>query len=744
MQQQNIEVLPAPDREAIRKHLTFIIEGMREYSDGRLEIAYNDENGDLKYAENFSIDNIEKIVDFAIEKNQLQRNVYTIGALLDPDTAPFGRSRDTDFYSCSAVWCDIDKVTTSAQIRASYQALPPSLVVVTGKAPHIRTHLWWKLEEPITDSEELRRILQGLQQHLGGDPMVKNVTSLMRLAGTVNWQTAKKRAAGRIVELTELKIPSNASGAVSAERLLQVYAPKEFILDTVKYQPAPDAYAPGILTALQDGREVFMHRMLAAAVINLTAQLKRWPTAQEVFDDAWPVYVQKVAARGGRTLEQDNRGQRAMQQKIGSKLRAFAYGHVQGMETLEKTIAAAQQYAAAHKPAPKTRSETVDNFDPETGEIIENKPVSPKSEIGETTVEELVSAGHLPTIPWLPVDQVERVIDVKDFVEGFLRDSENSVLYGRPNCGKTFCAIDLALHVALGRTWHRRAVEQGAGIYIALEGGHGAKNRIVAFKEHHQITQTIPLALISQAVTIATPEGFNLLLATIREIEATQGKTRFIVIDTLARAMAGMDENSTKDMSLFIAYCDALRERTGAHVMLIHHTGKDATKGARGSSALLGAVDTEIELSREDDGQIVTVSVTKQREMEKTQDMFYTLKKVTLGVDRRGKEVTSCVVAPTETDTERHAAFVPNKLRVAYDVLKNVFAMKSYIITSQDGFPGNCRVVTETDYRAALAMAGMISDKEETARQQFHRTRQGLIEAGIIRVHDHIIWQCER
>ena len=75
-----------------------------------------------------------------------------------------------------------------------------------------------------------------------------------------------------------------------------------------------------------------------------------------------------------------------------------------------------------------------------------------------------------------------------------------------------------------------------------------------------------------------------------------KGEIALIVVDTLSRAMAGANENTSEDMSQFIKNCDILRNISNAHLMIVHHTGKDAAKGARGSSALKAALDTEIEL----------------------------------------------------------------------------------------------------------------------------------------------------
>ena len=117
-------------------------------------------------------------------------------------------------------------------------------------------------------------------------------------------------------------------------------------------------------------------------------------------------------------------------------------------------------------------------------------------------------------------------------------------------------------------------------------------------------------------------------------------KPALVVIDTLARAMMGGDENSAQDVGAFNNAVQALIASTGACVLILHHTGKDKTRGPRGSSALQGAIDTEIEI----DGRVLVP--TKQRDMETGQPIGYALLPLVVGIDDDGDMLTSCVVQP--------------------------------------------------------------------------------------------------
>jgi len=168
----------------------------------------------------------------------------------------------------------------------------------------------------------------------------------------------------------------------------------------------------------------------------------------------------------------------------------------------------------------------------------------------------------------------------------------------------------------------------------------------------------------------------NTVLIKAREF----GSISLVVVDTLARVMSGGDENTTVDMSQFVGHCDDLRVATKSHVMVVHHSGKDTSKGARGSSALRAATDTEIEIEAGDG--FSTARVEKQRELEMGGEFCFRLGVVELGVNRRGKPVTSCVVEPLdavpESAKKREKRPSGRNQRILLKALKNALASKSF------------------------------------------------------------------
>ena len=182
---------------------------------------------------------------------------------------------------------------------------------------------------------------------------------------------------------------------------------------------------------------------------------------------------------------------------------------------------------------------------------------------------------------------------------------------------------------------------------MAAEGAYGIRNRVAAFKQHYDLKDGIPFSVIPASVNMLDAEvDVNKLINTIRLKAKDMGHVAIIVLDTLARVMAGGNENAAEDMGLLVINADKIRHATDAHVCFIHHSGKDESKGARGSSALRAATDTEIEIRKA--GEISVATVTKQREMEIDGSFAFGLTVVEIGVNDRGKAVTSCVISEVD------------------------------------------------------------------------------------------------
>jgi hypothetical protein len=247
-------------------------------------------------------------------------------------------------------------------------------------------------------------------------------------------------------------------------------------------------------------------------------------------------------------------------------------------------------------------------------------------------------------------------------IRNVLPDGGAAVVMGAANSGKTFVVLDLVLHIAAGQPWRGIRTRKGLVVYIAAEGGHGFRNRLAAAKQRYPWAKGAPFLTIFDAVNLLNGDA-DAIVAAVKSAEAEAGEpAAVVVLDTLARCMAGGDENSGQDMGKLVGAMDAIRAQTGAAVVLVHHVGKDATKGARGHSSLRGAVDTEILV--EGASGVRTATITKQRDGETGQVFAFELVPVDLGRDDDGEVISSCIVEVRDAPATRKGPTARNQVAV--------------------------------------------------------------------------------
>lgn len=233
----------------------------------------------------------------------------------------------------------------------------------------------------------------------------------------------------------------------------------------------------------------------------------------------------------------------------------------------------------------------------------------------------------------------------RPMVEDLLDDGAMSVFYGDSNVGKSFVALDLAFHVATGRDWNGKRATRGFVVYVAAEGGNRIKRRFAALKRRYceQMGEAAPkplLALVRHPIDLRSSEADpKELVELIRSKEREKGyRCAWIIVDTLSRALAGGDENSSVDMGQVVKTADLIRQKTRAHFTYVHHSGKNSARGARGHSLLRAATDTEIEISA---GRL---EVTKQRDLESGYQIGFKLADMPIGIDQNGAAIKAAVV----------------------------------------------------------------------------------------------------
>jgi KaiC/GvpD/RAD55 family RecA-like ATPase len=245
-----------------------------------------------------------------------------------------------------------------------------------------------------------------------------------------------------------------------------------------------------------------------------------------------------------------------------------------------------------------------------------------------------------------------RVADLKYdrpqwLLKNTLAEHEVGIVYGPSGVGKSFLALDLACAIAdpAVKKWDGISVATRPVYYVNLEGQGGFRERIKAYQIAKQAAG-VPVDLEDMWLRekdfeLNERNGVDDVLADIEEFGI---QDPVIIVDTLAQATPGMDENKSDGMGLVLQSCNRLRHEGNATVIIIHHSGKDETRGLRGHSSLKGAVSGVIQVNRDEVGNRFWQKEKVKDAAADPDKHYFEMAEVFFGTDEDGDEVGSAVV----------------------------------------------------------------------------------------------------
>lgn len=313
-------------------------------------------------------------------------------------------------------------------------------------------------------------------------------------------------------------------------------------------------------------------------------------------------------------------------------------------------------------------------------------------------------------------------------VRGILPAEGLGAIYGPSGSGKSFLILDIIAAVAGGSEWFGNRVTKTAATYVCLKGEAGLSKRVKAWSTHNKTPLPASVMFVTQQFDLLTDDVDALAGAIIEN-----GGGGLTVIDTLNRAAPGADENSSVDMGRIIAAAKRLQTSVGGLVLLVHHTGKDTTKGLRGHSSLYAALDAAIEVTNGNGGRSWSVAKSKD-DITGTAHPF-DLKIIRVGFDDEGDEITSCVIESRDSNYGRIAPPKSGNQKIIFDALLAIFNNPETIRESM--FTGPLKLNLD-DAIAQTKGALVCEQKRQTERAQ--SAISGLVAKGLLKFHDGQLW----
>lgn len=340
--------------------------------------------------------------------------------------------------------------------------------------------------------------------------------------------------------------------------------------------------------------------------------------------------------------------------------------------------------------------------------------------------------------PGVWLDDTTVNLNSEYLIKGVINYGDYVVVYGPSGDGKTFFTIDLALHIASGTPWRGKRVKQFMVVYVAAEAGHSIERRFAAARDAKQLKYNTPLMYLPTGPNLMDEVESAELISDLSKLKniALQRGTRLglVVFDTLARSMPGGDENSAQDMGKIVEIGNRIRKETGAATLIVHHSGKDTSKGARGNSALRSGADAEIAVIQK------VAKVEKSRDGSGMGEYPFNLKVVELGMDNDGDLVTTCIVETSDQPALQKAKGpTGTNQKVVFDVLRELIVLQGKPMPGTSALPAGIRAVnTEVLFKIAIDKFPGIEGFR--ARAKISDALLRMQAAELVGVHGDYVW----
>lgn len=341
-------------------------------------------------------------------------------------------------------------------------------------------------------------------------------------------------------------------------------------------------------------------------------------------------------------------------------------------------------------------------------------------------------------------DFLKDLTPMEYLIDNWIQVEGLHMIFGEPGSYKTFNVIDMCGHIACNdfELWCGKSVEHGGVFYLAGEGVKGLKKRFAGWcLEHDKNPKDIPIHISPEVFTLDDKTPEHNIESTIANIRAVCPNVKLVVVDTLNRYMSG-EENSATDMGRFILVCAKLQRELGCAVLIVHHSGlaQDAKGRSRGSGALHGAVDIEIQCVKS--GMTCTLIQQRNKENEKDKPISFDMKEIEIpGVkNKKGTLVRTTTLVPVfnKTQTETLATAEPESQKQEKTTKPSVHHKRGVKTFKEAAIrygrlstnkAGDSFIDVEIEEWRKVAYETIESGESHSAkRSAFNRARQALIE----------------
>jgi hypothetical protein len=540
------------------------------------------------------------------------------GIFVTINATNFKGRKGEDITEVRAYYADLDGAPLTNLKRLN---LTPHIITETSPG---RYGAYWLITDAPLSAEKFKSTQERLAELLDSDPTVKDLPRVTRLPGFPHQkELSSSPFMTQIVSLSERDAYSDQD---FQHALVQAFIPQEplasrsEIRNTAAHMQGHVGPRKRAETILDDKTQAAPKRLLSTATVG--------KPRERLLDNATIGKPRVDLSKGYEEGRRNNECARV----AGSLLRK---GYSE-----EETLAKALEWNERNDPP--LDEEEVQGVVHSIAKSEKRKREGQHQE-AYTPEQEIKYAGEIPLTP--PRMLIKKLLPAEGM--GFLA--------GQPSAGKTFMAIDLGIALTTATPFFGHRIKEQVGVlYIAAEGAGGINKRVTAAMLAKKIKEPIPFTWIKKIPDLQAEEGIKAFIAELHRYDKDMQR-RFgvrlglIILDTVATCFSMQDENSSAEAIKICKTMERISRETDVFILAVHHYGKDARAGLRGTSAWRGASETILSLTANIDpttgeAEQRNLSLARARDDAEGPIAPYKVEIVTLMTDEDGDTVTSCII----------------------------------------------------------------------------------------------------
>ncbi len=346
-----------------------------------------------------------------------------------------------------------------------------------------------------------------------------------------------------------------------------------------------------------------------------------------------------------------------------------------------------------------------------------------KTEIKLTFFDQLTDAAPKP---WL--------------IKNVIARGETSSWIAQPGKGKSALLTDIAIHVATGKDWRGFRTKGRSGVVIfALERADLLRRRLIAHRRRDHLP-ALPIAVVGQVIDLMNKSCVDFILSAIQQAEQHFGcEVGLVIIDTYPKGIAagGGDESLAKDQNIVLANLRRVLDQVHIHIAGIGHTGKDESKGERGSNARLADVDLLVHVSGD---AIKTAIVKKANDQPEDVLTSFRLEPFDFGLDEDGDPFRTFILSDEIIADVAAERALSDRQRLALDALTETVLSCGRDAPPDYQLPHGIKVVPADKWKAELFRRKVLDQDAKNPRARFNELRTALAAKRLIGVRDEVVW----